>query len=103
MQAEVGVGKVKKGRGGYGLLGVYPRPLQVLVNKKAFLVVFCLTCVLQGTFHTYFVSVITTFEKLFNVPSQTVGALMMASEIGQVCHHISLHLSKKKHTIDINV
>ena len=64
--------------------GCSPNSLQWMVNKKAFLIVFCMTCVLQGTFHTYFVAVITTLEKLFSIPSRTTGTLMMAAEIGQV-------------------
>jgi len=46
--------------------------------------VYSLTTVLQGTFHTYFVSVITTLEKLFSIPSRTTGILMATTEIGQV-------------------
>ncbi|CAL8113706.1 unnamed protein product [Orchesella dallaii] len=68
----------------YGWCSFTPSCIQFLVNKKAFLFVFCITCVLQGTFHTYFVAVITTLEKLFSIPSQVTGTLMMGSEIGQV-------------------
>ena len=44
-----------------------PRWLQRLATKQMFLCVFCLTCILQGMFFTYFVSVLTTIEKLFQV------------------------------------
>lgn len=35
-------------------------------------------------YSTYFVSVITTIEKLFQIKSQTIGILMSATEIGQI-------------------
>lgn len=70
----------------YGWCSLTPQCVQFMVNRKAFLIVFCVTCVLQGTFHTYFVAVITTLEKLFSIPSQVTGTLMMGSEIGQVNH-----------------
>lgn len=35
-------------------------------------------------YYTYFVSVITTLEKLFQIKSKTTGLLMSAAEIGQI-------------------
>lgn len=40
--------------------------------------------VLQGMYYTYFVSVITTIEKLFQIQSKTTGIIMSATEIGQI-------------------
>lgn len=67
-----------------GLWFFRPRWLQRLANKKAFLAVFCLTSVLQGMYYTYFVSVLTTIEKLYQIPSKTTGIIMSATEIGQI-------------------
>ena len=39
---------------------------------------------LQGMYYTYFVSVITTIEKLFRMQSMTTGLIMSATEIGQI-------------------
>jgi len=39
---------------------------------------------LQGMYYTYFVSVITTIEKLFQIKSKTTGMLMSATEVGQI-------------------
>lgn len=39
---------------------------------------------LQGMYYTYFVSVITTIEKLFQIKSRTTGLLMSVTEIGQI-------------------
>ncbi|KAL7306068.1 hypothetical protein TKK_0001527 [Trichogramma kaykai] len=61
-----------------------PKWLQRLATKQMFLVVFCLTWVLQGMYFTYFVSVITTIEKLFQIQSKTTGLIMSATEIGQI-------------------
>lgn len=61
-----------------------PRWLQYFATKQAFLVTFCLTWVLQGMYYTYFVSVITTIEKLFQIQSKTTGIIMSATEIGQI-------------------
>ncbi len=58
--------------------------LQKFASKEAFLVTFCLTWVLQGMFATYFVSVITTIEKLFRLQSKMTGMIMSATEIGQI-------------------
>lgn len=35
-------------------------------------------------YYTYFVSVITTIEKLFQIKSKTTGLLMSATEVGQI-------------------
>ncbi|XP_064488441.1 solute carrier organic anion transporter family member 74D-like [Ornithodoros turicata] len=67
-----------------GLWFFRPKWLQPLANKKAFLAVFCLTSVLQGMYYTYFVSVLTTIEKLYQIPSKTTGIIMSATEIGQI-------------------
>lgn len=56
----------------------------MFASKEAFLVTFCLTWVLQGMFATYFVSVITTIEKLFQLQSKMTGIIMSATEIGQI-------------------
>ncbi|XP_059480802.1 solute carrier organic anion transporter family member 74D-like [Neocloeon triangulifer] len=61
-----------------------PRWMQALASKQAFLAVFCVTWVLQGMYYTYFVSVITTIEKLFQIQSKTTGLIMSATEIGQI-------------------
>lgn len=58
--------------------------LQPLASKQAFLVTFCLTWVLQGMFSTYFVSVITTIEKLFQLQSKVTGMILSATEVGQI-------------------
>lgn len=48
-----------------------------------FVIRFCAQ-VLQGMYYTYFVSVITTIEKLFQIQSKTTGIIMSATEIGQI-------------------
>lgn len=66
-------------------LGVFsPKWMQIFASKQAFLVTFCITWVLQGMYYTYFVSVITTIEKLFQIQSKTTGIIMSATEIGQI-------------------
>ncbi|XP_012262393.2 solute carrier organic anion transporter family member 74D [Athalia rosae] len=61
-----------------------PKWLQRFASKQVFLVIFCITWVLQGMYYTYFVSVITTIEKLFQIQSKTTGIIMSATEIGQI-------------------
>lgn len=61
-----------------------PGWMQSLASKQMFLAIFCLACVLQGMFYTYFVSVLTTIEKLFQIQSKTTGIIMSATEIGQI-------------------
>ncbi|GAB6028302.1 hypothetical protein CHUAL_002477 [Chamberlinius hualienensis] len=61
-----------------------PKWIQTWANKKVFLAVFCLTSVLQGMYYTYFVSVVTTIEKLFQIQSKTTGIIMAATEMGQI-------------------
>ncbi|RWS13552.1 Solute carrier organic anion transporter family member 1C1-like protein [Dinothrombium tinctorium] len=67
-----------------GLCSLRPKWLQIFASKQAFLVTFCLTSVLQGMYHTYFVSVLTTIEKLYQIQSKTTGIIMSATEIGQI-------------------
>ncbi|XP_001601987.2 solute carrier organic anion transporter family member 74D [Nasonia vitripennis] len=61
-----------------------PRWLQRFATKQMFLFTFCITWVLQGMYYTYFVSVITTIEKLFQIQSKTTGMIMSATEVGQI-------------------
>ncbi|KAJ8983526.1 hypothetical protein NQ317_012017 [Molorchus minor] len=67
-----------------GLGPCTPSWLQRFASKQAFLLVFCIAWVLQGMYHTYFVSAITTIEKLFQIQSKTTGIIMSATEIGQI-------------------
>lgn len=67
-----------------GLGPFAPNWLQKFASKQMFLIVFCLTWVLQGMYHTYFVSAITTIEKLFQIQSKITGIIMSATEIGQI-------------------
>ncbi|XP_076330358.1 solute carrier organic anion transporter family member 74D-like isoform X2 [Tachypleus tridentatus] len=67
-----------------GLGSFRPKWLQTLANKKTFLAIFCLTSILQGMYSTYFVSVLTTIEKLYRVESKTTGIILSATEIGQI-------------------
>ncbi|KYB29909.1 Solute carrier organic anion transporter family member 4C1-like protein [Tribolium castaneum] len=67
-----------------GLGPFAPHWLQMFASKQAFLIVFCIAWVLQGMYHTYFVSAITTIEKLFQIQSKITGIIMSATEIGQI-------------------
>ena len=67
-----------------GLLCLRPSWLQRFATKRAFLFFFCATSVLQGMYFTYIVSVLTTLEKLYQMPSKTMGLILAASEIGQI-------------------
>jgi hypothetical protein len=67
-----------------GLCSLRPKWLQKFANKQTFLAIFCLTSVLQGMYYTYFVSVLTTIEKLYQIQSKTTGMIMSATEIGQI-------------------
>ncbi|XP_054713238.1 solute carrier organic anion transporter family member 74D-like [Uloborus diversus] len=75
---------IEESDGSCGLWGIKPRWLQSFANKKVFLAVFCLTSVLQGMYYTYFVSVLTTIEKLYQIQSKTTGLIMSATEVGQI-------------------
>lgn len=61
-----------------------PRWARPLASTRVFMVVFLLAWILQGMYYTYFVSVITTIEKLFQIKSKTTGMLMSATEVGQI-------------------
>ncbi|XP_030748454.1 solute carrier organic anion transporter family member 74D [Sitophilus oryzae] len=63
---------------------ISPGWMSIFVSKQGFLVFFCMAWVLQGLYHTYFVSVITTIEKLFQIQSKITGIIMSATEIGQI-------------------
>ncbi|XP_058797997.1 solute carrier organic anion transporter family member 74D [Phymastichus coffea] len=69
---------------------IRPKWLQKFATKQMFLFTFCLTWVLQGMYFTYFVSVITTIEKLFQIQSKTTGMIMSATEIGQISSSLLL-------------
>lgn len=67
-----------------GIFRWHPKCLQRFTNKRCFLVLFCLATVLQGIYYTYFVSVLTTIEKLYQIPSKTTGMIMSSAEISQI-------------------
>ncbi|XP_073839641.1 organic anion transporting polypeptide 74D [Musca autumnalis] len=69
---------------GCGLFGFRPKWARKLASTHIFMVVFLVAYVLQGMYMTYFVSVITTIEKLFQIKSKTTGFLLSASEMGQI-------------------
>lgn len=53
-------------------------------KKKVFLFIFCLASITQGMYSTYFVSILTTIESIYQIQSKTAGALLSATEIGQI-------------------
>ncbi|XP_022258702.1 solute carrier organic anion transporter family member 3A1-like, partial [Limulus polyphemus] len=67
-----------------GIGSFRPKCFQSFANKKTFVAIFCFTSVLQGMYSTYFVSVLTTIEKLYRVESKTTGIILSATEIGQI-------------------
>ncbi|KAI1285073.1 Solute carrier organic anion transporter family member 3A1 [Halotydeus destructor] len=67
-----------------GLCSLRPKWLQTFANKQTFLIIFCATSILQGMYYTYFVSVLTTIEKLYQIQSKTTGIIMSATEMGQI-------------------
>uniref|UniRef100_A0A1I8PJB5 Solute carrier organic anion transporter family member n=1 Tax=Stomoxys calcitrans TaxID=35570 RepID=A0A1I8PJB5_STOCA len=69
---------------GCGLFGCRPKWARHLASTHVFMLVFLVAYVLQGMYMTYFVSVITTIEKLFQIKSKTTGFLLSASEMGQI-------------------
>jgi len=54
------------------------------VRKKIFFLVFCLASITQGMYSTYFVSILTTIERIYRIQSKTAGAIMSATELGQI-------------------
>lgn len=73
-----------------GIFNFRPKWLQKFARKQVFLLVFCLTSVLQGCYFTYIVSVLTTIEKLYQLPSRTTGFIISSVEIGQISGSLSL-------------
>lgn len=54
------------------------------LRKKLFLCVFCLASITQGMYSTYFVSILTIIERIYQIQSKTAGAIISATEIGQI-------------------
>lgn len=71
-------------QGACGLFGCRPKWARSLASTHVFMVVFLIAYILQGMYMTYFVSIITTIEKLFQIKSKTTGFLLSASEMGQI-------------------
>lgn len=67
-----------------------PRWTNRFASTNFFMVIFLLAYVLQGCYFTYFVSVITTIEKLFHIKSASIALLLNFSEIGQICTSLFL-------------
>lgn len=53
-------------------------------KKKLFLFIFCLASITEGMYSTYFVSILTTIERVYQIQSKTAGAMLSATEIGQI-------------------
>lgn len=56
----------------------------VSAKKKILFSVLCLASVTQGMYSTYFVSILTTIERIYQIKSKTAGAILSATEIGQI-------------------
>jgi Organic Anion Transporter Polypeptide (OATP) family len=63
---------------------------QKFASTNFFMVIFLLAYVLQGCYFTYFISVLTTIEKLFHIKSATIAMLLNFSEGGQLCTSLVL-------------
>lgn len=73
-----------------GLGACKPKWASKYASTNIFMVVFLSAYVLQGCYLTYFVSVITTIEKLIHIKSATTGMLLSFSEVGQICTSLFL-------------
>jgi hypothetical protein len=73
-----------------GILCCRPNWMQRFANKRAFLFCFCTTSVLQGMYFTYIVSVLSTLERLYQMPSRTMGLVLATSELGQIVGSLAL-------------
>jgi Organic Anion Transporter Polypeptide (OATP) family len=70
-----------------------PRSLkwrQRFASTNFFMVIFLVAYILQGCYFTYFVSVITTIERLFHIKSASIALLLNFSEVGQICTSLIL-------------
>lgn len=56
----------------------------VSLKKKLLFLILCLASVTQGMYSTYFVSILTTIERIYQIKSKTAGAILSATEIGQI-------------------
>jgi hypothetical protein len=63
---------------------------QRFASTNFFMVIFLVAYVLQGCYFTYFVSVITTIERLFHIKSAYIALLLNFSEVGQICASLIL-------------
>lgn len=69
---------------GCGLFGFKPKWAENLASTHSFMFVFLLAWILQGMFQTYFVAILTTIEKIYQIRSTVSGFLLAASEVGQI-------------------
>lgn len=76
--------KLKEDDPSCGIFSCRPKWARCFASTNMFMVVFLFAWVLQGMYQTYFVSVITTIEKLFQIKSKTIGMLLSAGEVGQI-------------------
>nr|CAD7458011.1 unnamed protein product [Timema tahoe] len=67
-----------------GLGSVRPAWMQRFANTKCFMVVYSLLGTVQGMSYIYMSTTLTTLEKRFKIPSQTIGILMSGNEVSQV-------------------
>lgn len=63
---------------------------QRIAKPNFFMAVFLLAYVFQGTYFTYFVSVMRTIEKVFHVSSGFIAIILNFSEVGQICTSLVL-------------
>ncbi|CAG0924004.1 unnamed protein product [Notodromas monacha] len=67
-----------------GLGNWRPKVLQKFASPWSFMAAYCLTIMLQGMFFTYFLAVITTIEKQFDMKSSITGVVMAGNEISEI-------------------
>jgi hypothetical protein len=61
-----------------------------IATPNIFMAVFLLAYIFQGTYFTYFVSVMTTIEKVFHISSSWIAIMLNFSEVGQICTSLTL-------------
>jgi MFS family permease len=71
-------------------LSAFQRFRHRIATPNIFMAVFLLAYVFQGTYFTYFVSVMTTIEKVFHISSSWIAIMLNFSEIGQICTSLTL-------------
>ncbi|XP_023314280.1 solute carrier organic anion transporter family member 4C1-like isoform X2 [Trichogramma pretiosum] len=80
-----------------GFCGIYPKCLQNWASTRGFIAVYAVLGTVQAMAFIYVVVCLTTLEKRFKIPTQTIGIILSGNEISQILSIVLIYYGGSGH------